>query len=130
MRSPLNLCIILTDLGEGEQIILKQFLPANSNFPLAKFQIDEAKFAQHCRENLWIPTDTEDYLQWLARVSTALLNVVASRENYLPHLAVVSKLKVILLINCELLLKNGYDDRKERVTAMNLCAIDTYMQRW
>ncbi|KAI5641469.1 telomere-length maintenance and DNA damage repair domain-containing protein [Phthorimaea operculella] len=81
------------DLEETNKEILIPLSSQTSNV-WADFNINDSKFKSLlCVRSFWVPRDGEKHSQWLTRITSALIEVLASNENYLPTLQTVCKLK-------------------------------------
>lgn len=73
--------------------LLKPFLSTTCN-ENAQFQLSSRKLEECSQINLWIPLEKEDHKGWLIRITTALLDILASDTNYLKSLRDVCTMKV------------------------------------
>ncbi|XP_049866629.1 serine-protein kinase ATM isoform X2 [Pectinophora gossypiella] len=83
---------IALELEDVDKNILIPLSSPNSNTNAA-FKINTTKFKAPCTQELWIPKTHETHCQWLIRITTALLEVLALPTNYLKSLHAVCVLK-------------------------------------
>ncbi|XP_063617686.1 serine-protein kinase ATM [Cydia splendana] len=81
------------ELGDVNVQLLKPFLSPNSGIANSVFKLS-SRMLENCSDvGFWIPKDKEDHIQWLARITTALLDVLVSDTNYIKTLKEVCKIK-------------------------------------
>lgn len=64
----------------------------------AEYKIDNSKFDNYNAEEFWVPNDNESHLEWIARITAALLDLIVSSSNYLKYIRSVCIVKVKVLI--------------------------------
>ncbi|XP_047986842.1 serine-protein kinase ATM-like [Leguminivora glycinivorella] len=81
------------ELGDVNVQLLKPFLSPSSESENAVFKLSSRKLENCSDVGFWIPKDKEDHIQWLARITTAFLDVLASDTNYIKTLKEVCEVK-------------------------------------
>ncbi|XP_061707147.1 serine-protein kinase ATM isoform X2 [Cydia pomonella] len=81
------------ELGDANVQLLKPFLSPNSDSDNAVYKLSSRKLENCSDEGFWVPRDKEDHIQWLERITIALLDVLVSDTNYLKTLKDVCKIK-------------------------------------
>ncbi|VVC96704.1 unnamed protein product, partial [Leptidea sinapis] len=59
----------------------------------AEYTIDSSKFDLYNRLDSWVPKNSEQHLQWIARITTSLLDVIAGANNFAAAVSAVCGLK-------------------------------------
>ncbi|XP_047515657.1 serine-protein kinase ATM [Pieris napi] len=75
--------------------ILQPLSPLNSEIH-AEYQIDDRKFESFNSPDFWVPKPSEDHLNWVVRITTNLLSLIASGNNCAGVLGAVCALKPTL----------------------------------
>ncbi|CAH0725816.1 unnamed protein product, partial [Brenthis ino] len=59
----------------------------------AEYKIDNSKFDNYNAEEFWVPNNNESHLEWIARITAALLDLIVSSSNYLKYIRSVCIVK-------------------------------------